>query len=169
LDFKYAACRYFNDDSTRAVLAWANRDSPDDCVALFRGRDAYELHRDEFGHFPASAVALFRHFPIRRGADLQLHWRVLTVYFGLNAAATMAMIAFPGQMWVNTFLLVGLIVCYSIWMMKLSAEGEWTQTPASDDEKRQWERSQARASLVLGRITVRGLLGLVLHPGENQT
>jgi len=66
------------------------------------------------------------------------------------------------------FLLVGLIVCYSIWMMKLSAEGELAQTPASDDEKRQWERSQARASLVLSRITVRELLGLVYTPANTR-
>jgi hypothetical protein len=113
--------------------------------------------------------ALFRHFPIARGRNLRLHWRVLTVYFGLHAAASIALIAFPGQQWVNACLLVGLIVCFSIWATKLTAEGELEQMPASDDEQRQWAKSQERAGAVLGRITVRELLELVVRRRQCQT
>lgn len=41
--------------------------------------------------------ALFRHFPVPQGGNLQLHWRLLATYFGLNAAGLIAMVALPGR------------------------------------------------------------------------
>ena len=110
--------------------------------------------------------SVFRHFPVRRGRNLQTHWRLLTVYFGLNAAGLIGLVALPGRAWINMLILAGVTVCYCIWTATLSATGEVARQPASEAEKLQWTRTQERASAVLGHITFRELLGLVLAAGH---
>ena len=113
--------------------------------------------------------ALFRHFPVDRGSNLRIHWRVLTVYFSLNAGGLLAMITWPGQVWINIAVLAGVIICYSIWAAAFSAKGELARQPASEDEKLRWTRTQERASTVLPQITLLGVVGLLVHPRECQT
>jgi len=109
---------------------------------------------------------VFRHFPVRRGRNLQTHWRLLTIYLGWNAAGLLAMTARPATAWINMLVLAGVTLCYGFWTVTLSASGESARQPSSEAEKQQWTRTQERASAVLCRITVRELLGLVLAVGH---